>query len=108
MLKRIAASSLRNLLRLAGEQAGGEVVEYAIIIGLIAVLSIGAIAKFGGNVFGNWSTVSTGIDTRKVVSSAHYIMVGAETTPTDITTLKVAPATRPTNLETADNSSSVN
>jgi Flp pilus assembly pilin Flp len=108
MLKRIAAISLKNLRNLRGETAGGEASEYAIVIGLIAVLSIGLIAKYGNNVFGHWSTVNNGIDPHKQVSTVHYIMVGADTRPSDSVALDNAPTTRPTNLVTGDNSNSIN
>jgi Flp pilus assembly pilin Flp len=108
MLKRIAAISFKNLRPLARDAAGGQVLEYAVVLGLIAVLSIGTMAKFGGNVFGHWSTVNNGIDPHKQVSNVHYIIVGADTRPSDTVAIDNAPATRPSNLVTADNSNSMN
>lgn len=45
---------LKNLIR---DQRGGEVLEYALIAGLIVVAAIAAITTVGTKVFGNWSSV---------------------------------------------------
>lgn len=44
--------------RLGREQDGGEVLEYALIAGLIVVAAIGAIAVVGTKVLGYWNSVS--------------------------------------------------
>jgi Flp pilus assembly pilin Flp len=53
---------LRNIAsvvsRLGSEQEGGEVLEYALIAGLIVVAAIGAITVVGTKVLGYWNTIS--------------------------------------------------
>lgn len=44
--------------RLAREDRGGEVLEYALIAGLIVVAAIGAIAVVGSNVLASWNSLS--------------------------------------------------
>jgi Flp pilus assembly pilin Flp len=44
--------------RLAHEEQGGEVLEYALIAGLIVVAAIGAIAAVGSNVLARWNSLS--------------------------------------------------
>lgn len=52
-------STMKNLVRrLAREEQGGEVLEYALIAGLIVVAAIGAIAVVGTKVLGYWSSIS--------------------------------------------------
>jgi Flp pilus assembly pilin Flp len=45
-------------LKLACDEQGGEVLEYALIAGLIVVAAIGAIAAVGTKVLGYWNSVS--------------------------------------------------
>jgi len=49
---RLAARALRD-------DAGGEVLEYALVAGLIVVGSISAIACVGTKVFARWSSINT-------------------------------------------------
>jgi Flp pilus assembly pilin Flp len=50
---------MRNLiLRLVTEEEGGEVLEYALIAGLIVVAAIAAIAVVGTKVLANWNSLS--------------------------------------------------
>jgi Flp pilus assembly pilin Flp len=44
--------------RLALEDNGGEVLEYALILGLIAVATIAAITTIGTKVLARWNSVS--------------------------------------------------
>lgn len=44
--------------RLARQEQGGEVLEYALIAGLIVVAAIGAIAAVGSNVLAQWNSLS--------------------------------------------------
>lgn len=46
------------LVRLAVDESGGEVIEYALILGLIIVATIATIAAVGGKVLARWSTVT--------------------------------------------------
>lgn len=50
---------MKNLVRrLVCEEQGGEVLEYALIAGLIVVAAIGAIAVVGTKVLGYWNSIS--------------------------------------------------
>ncbi|HSU65748.1 MAG TPA: Flp family type IVb pilin [Tepidisphaeraceae bacterium] len=50
---------MRNLLsRLVKEQDGGEVLEYALIAGLIVVAAIAAISVVGTKVLARWNSLS--------------------------------------------------
>jgi Flp pilus assembly pilin Flp len=52
-------NSLRNLLvKVLKEQEGGEVLEYALIAGLIVVAAIAAITVVGSNVLARWNSMS--------------------------------------------------
>jgi Flp pilus assembly pilin Flp len=50
----------RVVWRLGQEQDGGEVLEYALIAGLIVVAAIAAIAVVGTKVLGYWNSLSGG------------------------------------------------
>ena len=50
--------ALKNLLI---DEAGGEVLEYALIAGLIIVGAIVAITSVGGKVLAKWNSVNTGM-----------------------------------------------
>ena len=45
--------------RLAADDAGGEVIEYALILGLIIVATIVTIAAFGTKVLARWTSVDS-------------------------------------------------
>ena len=50
---------VKNLFcRLVAEQHGGEVIEYALIAGLIVIAAIAAIAVVGTKVLANWNSLS--------------------------------------------------
>lgn len=50
---------LKRLIgRLMSEEHGSEVMEYALILGLIAVATIAAIAMVGTKILGRWNSVS--------------------------------------------------
>ncbi len=44
--------------RLVADEAGGEVVEYALVLGLILVLSIAVVGAFGTKVLARWTSVN--------------------------------------------------
>jgi Flp pilus assembly pilin Flp len=46
------------VVRLARDEDGGEVIEYALILGLIIVATIVVIAAVGGRVLARWTTVT--------------------------------------------------
>ena len=53
----------KNLLgKLVKDEAGGEVLEYALILGLIIVASITVITTVGTKVLGKWNAASTGLN----------------------------------------------
>jgi len=54
--------SLRTLLaRLLREEHGGEVIEYALIMGLIIVGAIAAITTVGSKVIARWTSVNNSL-----------------------------------------------
>jgi Flp pilus assembly pilin Flp len=48
-----------GLKRLACDEAGGEVIEYVLILGLIVVATITTIAAFGTKVLAKWTSVNS-------------------------------------------------
>jgi Flp pilus assembly pilin Flp len=55
MRKRI----VQSLQRLSRDDRGGEVLEYALIMGLIIVVSIAVITSFGTKVLARWQSVNS-------------------------------------------------
>ena len=51
--------TLKLARRLFSEEAGGEVLEYALIAGLISVVALGAIAAYGTKVLARWNSVNS-------------------------------------------------
>ncbi len=52
----------RNLIsRLIADENGGEVIEYALIIGLIVVAAIATIGVFGTKVLARWTSVRSSV-----------------------------------------------
>jgi pilus assembly protein Flp/PilA len=53
---------MRNLIQLAvrllADEAGGEVLEYALIAGLIVVAAIAVITSVGGKVLARWTSLN--------------------------------------------------
>lgn len=47
--------------RMVRDEQGGEVIEYALILGLIVVVAIGIIAGVGTKVLARWSAVDEGM-----------------------------------------------
>jgi Flp pilus assembly pilin Flp len=56
---------MRNLTqlfgRLLGDETGGEVLEYALIVGLIVVAAIAAITSVGTKVLARWTSLNASI-----------------------------------------------
>ena len=54
---------MKNLmLKLWNDERGGEVLEYALIAGLIVVAAIAVIGAVGTKVVAKWNSVETGLD----------------------------------------------
>ncbi len=49
------------VVRLHRDERGGEVIEYALIAGLIAVACIAVVGAFGGKVFARWNSVNSSL-----------------------------------------------
>ena len=47
--------------RLAQDEGGGEVIEYALVLGLISIVAITLIASFGTKVVARWATVNSSL-----------------------------------------------
>jgi Flp pilus assembly pilin Flp len=47
--------------RLARDESGGEVFEYAIVAGLISVVAIAVIGSFGTKVLARWNSVNSSL-----------------------------------------------
>jgi Flp pilus assembly pilin Flp len=55
--------TLTNLLKkLAKDEQGGEVLEYALIAGLIVVAAIAVIGSVGSKVLAQWQSLDTGFN----------------------------------------------
>ena len=52
---------IKLLGRLARDERGGEVIEYALILGLIVVTAIAVIGTFGTKVLARWTSVNSSI-----------------------------------------------
>jgi Flp pilus assembly pilin Flp len=50
---------IRSLAILANDEAGGEVIEYAIVAGLISIAAITVIGAFGAKVLARWNSVNS-------------------------------------------------
>ena len=53
--------SKRMLREFLADEAGGEVIEYALIAGLIVVTAVVVIGAFGTKVLGRWTSVNSGL-----------------------------------------------
>ena len=47
--------------RLAGEEHGGEIIEWALIAGLIIIAAMAAVMTFGNSVLARWTTVTNSL-----------------------------------------------
>ena len=45
--------------RLLLDESGGEVIEYALVLGLVIVVAIAVITAFGGKVLARWQSVNS-------------------------------------------------
>jgi Flp pilus assembly pilin Flp len=51
----------KQIVKLISDERGGEVLEYALIAGLIVVAAIAAITSVGTAVLGRWTSVQTSL-----------------------------------------------
>lgn len=47
------------LNRLVRDESGGEVIEYALVLGLVIVVAVAVITAFGGKVLARWQSVNS-------------------------------------------------
>jgi Flp pilus assembly pilin Flp len=59
MLRRLNTSLAAIARRLVKDEQGGEVIEYALILGLVIVLAIVTITSVGTKVLARWQTVNS-------------------------------------------------
>jgi pilus assembly protein Flp/PilA len=52
---------MKHLNRLLADETGGEVLEYALIAGLIVVGAIGVIGKIGTKVLARWGSLNSSV-----------------------------------------------
>ena len=52
---------LALIKRLAADESGGEVLEYALLVGLIVVAAIAAITSVGSKVLARWSSIDSSL-----------------------------------------------
>ncbi len=50
---------VKTLIRLFRDEQGGEVIEYALVLGLVIVVAIAVITTFGGKVLARWQSVNS-------------------------------------------------
>jgi Flp pilus assembly pilin Flp len=50
-----------HLLALGGDETGGEVIEYAIVAGLISIAALTVIGTFGTKVLARWNSVNSSL-----------------------------------------------
>jgi Flp pilus assembly pilin Flp len=50
---------IQSIRKFLGDETGGEVLEYALIAGLIVVAAIGVIGKVGGKVLARWNSLNS-------------------------------------------------
>lgn len=50
---------VKTLTRLFRDEQGGEVIEYALVLGLVIVVAIAVITTFGGKVVARWQSVNS-------------------------------------------------
>jgi len=60
-IQEIGRAMRKMLKRLAGDETGGEVIEYALILGLIIVVAIAIIGTVGTKVLARWTSVDSSL-----------------------------------------------
>jgi Flp pilus assembly pilin Flp len=59
--KRELETAMRKLTSLIRDENGGEVLEYALIAGLIVVAAVAVISSVGTKVFAKWNSLNDGL-----------------------------------------------
>jgi Flp pilus assembly pilin Flp len=54
-------NALKSIVRVVADERGGEVLEYALIAGLIVVAAIAAITSVGTAVLGRWTSAQNSL-----------------------------------------------
>jgi Flp pilus assembly pilin Flp len=60
-MPRIARRAIRLLLTILKDQEGGEVLEYALVAGMIVVSAIATISCVGTKLLGRWNSINASI-----------------------------------------------
>jgi Flp pilus assembly pilin Flp len=50
---------VRSLKRLCGDEKGGEIIEYALVMGLVVIVAIAMVGLFGAKVLARWTSVNS-------------------------------------------------
>ena len=58
---KLSMKSLKGLFRLIRDETGGEVIEYALIAGLISVAALAVSGSFGTKVLARWGSVNSSL-----------------------------------------------
>ena len=56
---RLCSKSLKTFSRLVRDETGGEVIEYALVLGMIIVVAIALIGAVGTRVLARWGSVNS-------------------------------------------------
>jgi Flp pilus assembly pilin Flp len=59
MMRQLKNQAAKFLSKLARDEQGGEVLEYALIAGLIVVAAIAVITSVGGKVLARWQSLNS-------------------------------------------------
>jgi Flp pilus assembly pilin Flp len=54
----IGVPTMRTIVRLTQDESGGEIIEYALIAGLIVVAAIAVVTAVGGKVLARWTSLN--------------------------------------------------
>jgi pilus assembly protein Flp/PilA len=55
------SSLIKSMTHFARDESGGEVLEYAIVAGLISVAAVAVLGAFGGKVLARWNSVNSSL-----------------------------------------------
>lgn len=57
-MKALTFQLARILSQLSRDEHGGEVIEYALILGIVIVVTVGAVGGFGSKVTARWTSLN--------------------------------------------------
>jgi Flp pilus assembly pilin Flp len=60
-MTRVSRRGIRILLRLCKDERGGEMLEYALVAGLVVIAAISAITCVGQKVLSRWTSINSNI-----------------------------------------------